>query len=516
LDPSAHDHVWTVPAAPGGTGPGEARQITTGRFDEGAPVWSRDGSRLYFLSDRVPESYYFPPDADVYAVPSSGGAMEPVVDISGPISDVSPSPDGRRFAFHGVINPEKARSYDKVDIFVAGDGAPRDLTADWDADTTNSVASDTHPPRGGGDAETIVWTPDGGAFYAVATERGAANLFRIDAATGAREPFTTGRREIVAFSATPDASRFALTIDDGARMAELYVLDAASRRLARLTSENDALFGELDVSPPEKIVYPSFDGEKIEAWIVKPPRFDPKRKYPLILNVHGGPHVEYGESFFHELQWMAAKGYVVLAPNPRGSGSYGQQFGNSIQYEYPGDDYEDLMAGVDELVRRGGVDETKLGICGGSGGGILTYWAIGRTGRFKAAAAQRAIADWAGFWYGTDYPIFNESWFRKYPFQEIDDYRRRSPVTYADRITTPLLLVEGEDDLRSPANSGGGAMFRALKALRKTTAMVVFPGESHDLSRSGKPSHRIERLQYIVGWFDKYLLGRSVPQLETR
>jgi dipeptidyl aminopeptidase/acylaminoacyl peptidase len=249
--------------------------------------------------------------------------------------------------------------------------------------------------------------------------------------------------------------------------------------------------------------------------VVKPPNFDPSKKYPLILNIHGGPHIEYGEAFFHELQLMAGKGYVVLAPNPRGSASYGQAFGNSIQYNYPGDDYKDLMAGVDELIGRGFIDAKKLGITGGSGGGLLTNWAITQTTRFAAAVSQRSIGDWAGFWYGLDVPIFNASWFRSYPFQDGEDYRRRSPVTYADKIVTPLMLIEGENDLRAPTSSGGGVMFRALKALHKPTAMVVFPGETHELSRSGKPSHRVERLRHIMNWFDKYLQGKAVTNYDS-
>jgi dipeptidyl aminopeptidase/acylaminoacyl peptidase len=326
---------------------------------------------------------------------------------------------------------------------------------------------------------------------------------------------TSGEHEIVAFSATPDASRLALTIDDGSHPGDLYLFETASRRMLRLVGENDALMGSLDVSVPEKISYASFDGTKIDAWVVKPPAFDPKKKYPLILDIHGGPHIEYGETFFHEFQWMAAKGYVVLAPNPRGSASYGQAFGNSIQYVYPGDDYRDLMAGVDELIRRGYVDEKKLGITGGSGGGLLTNWAITRTNRFGAAVSQRSIADWAGWWYDLDVPIFTPVWFRKFPFQDPAEYSRRSPVTYAERVTTPYLTIEGENDLRAPSDSGGGAMFRALKALNKTAAMVLFPGETHELSRSGKPSHRVARLRYIVGWFDKYLEGKPVPDYDA-
>jgi dipeptidyl aminopeptidase/acylaminoacyl peptidase len=244
---------------------------------------------------------------------------------------------------------------------------------------------------------------------------------------------------------------------------------------------------------------------------MKPPGFDPSRRYPLILNIHGGPHAAYGHTFFHEVLWMAAKGYVVLYPNPRGSSSFGQDFGNLIQYRYPGDDYKDLMAGVDELIRRGYVDPGRLGITGGSGGGVLTNWAITQTDRFAAAVSQRSIADWSGFWYTADFTLFNPSWFRAAPWQDPADFAARSAITHVEKVKTPLMLIEGEADHRTPPSDGGEQMFRALKFLRRPVVMVRFPDESHELSRSGKPWHRIERLQHMLAWFDKYLMGKPAP-----
>jgi dipeptidyl aminopeptidase/acylaminoacyl peptidase len=244
--------------------------------------------------------------------------------------------------------------------------------------------------------------------------------------------------------------------------------------------------------------------------VQRPPDFTPGKKYPLILDIHGGPHSAYGYTFDHEFQWMAAKGYVVLYPNPRGSTSYGQEFGNIIQYAYPGDDFKDLMAGVDELIARGWADPDKLGVTGGSGGGVLTNWTIGHTTRFKAAVSQRSIADWRDFWYTADFTLFTTFWFRGAPWEQEADFKARSPITYVDKITTPLMLIEGESDFRTPPGAGGEQMFRALKYLKKTVVMVRFPGETHELSRSGKPVHRVERLQHIVAWFDKYLEGQDI------
>ena len=247
----------------------------------------------------------------------------------------------------------------------------------------------------------------------------------------------------------------------------------------------------------------------------RPPDFDPAKKYPLILDIHGGPHAAYGYIFEHEFQWMAAKGYVVLYPNPRGSTSYGQQFGNVIQYKYPGDDFKDLMAGVDEVIRRGGIDEKKMGVTGGSGGGLLTNWVIGHTDRFAAAVAQRDIASWADWWYTADFTLFQPAWFKTAPFNDTEgDYKARSPLTYINNVKTPLMLVLGEEDSRTPPSAGGEQMFRALKFRKIPTVMVKFPHETHELSRSGQPWHRVERLEHIVGWFDHWLKGVAKPEYE--
>jgi dipeptidyl aminopeptidase/acylaminoacyl peptidase len=296
---------------------------------------------------------------------------------------------------------------------------------------------------------------------------------------------------------------------DDTHVGELYALDTKDRSLRRLTWVNAGMDSGLALSKPEEIWYPSFDGKKIHGWILKPPDFDSSKKYPMILEVHGGPHGAYGNTFTHEFQWMAAKGYVVLYTNPRGSTTYGQDFANVIQYRYPGDDFKDLMAGVDEVVKRGYVDDKRIGITGGSGGGLLTNWAVTQTNRFAAAVSQRSVADWAGFWYTADFSLFTPSWFRGNPMQEAEEFWKRSPVRYADRISTPMMFVEGDEDLRTPPTQGGEAMFRALKAQKKPAVMVRFPGETHELSRSGKPSHRVERLQHIVRWFDRYLKGEK-------
>lgn len=516
LDPAEHSHVWTVPAAMPGEKPATAHQVTSGTFEENAPQWSRDGARIFFTSDRVPESYYYPPDNNYYSVPAAGGALDTVVNIDGPVFGPVLSPDGRAVAFRGWINPRAPRSYQQTDLFVWRAGRAQNLTADYDFDMGGGVLGDQAPPRGGEGSSPDIWTADGRSVIVTTTERGRSNLVRFDAATGARTALTTGDHAILAYTATPDARTFALTIGDPTHLPDVYVLDAQTKKLTQLTHANDSLFAQLKLETPEDFWYPSFDGKKIETWILKPAGFTAGKKYPLILNIHGGPHTAYGYIFFHEMQWMAAKGYVVVYPNPRGSTTYGQDFGNVIQYKYPGDDYRDLMVAVDSLIRRGYVDSTKLGVTGGSGGGLLTDWAVGHTHRFAAAVSQRDVADWLGFWYTADFTLFQPTWFRSTPFRDPQEFLARSPVRYADSVTTPIMFILGEADLRAPPNQGGEAMFRALKYLHKTAVMVRFPGESHELSRSGKPVHRVERLRHILNWFDKYLQGKPTTLYDTR
>jgi len=516
FDPAEHTHIWTVPAGMPGDEPATARQVTSGPFDENVPQWSRDGARLYFASDRVAESYYYPPDNNVYSVPPAGGTLDTIVNIDGPVFGPALAPDGQAVAFRGWVNPRAARSYNQSDLFVWRDGRAKNLTVDYDFDMGGSVLGDQAPPRGGEGSSPNIWTADGKAVIVATTEHGRSNLVRFDAQTGAREPLTTGDHAVLAYTATPDARRFALTIGDPTHLPDVYALDAQTKRLTQVTHVNDSLFAKLRLVTPEDFWYPSFDGKKIETWIMKPVGFTPGKKYPLILNIHGGPHTAYGYIFFHEMQWMAAKGYVVVYPNPRGSTTYGQEFGNIIQYKYPGDDYKDLMIAVDSVIRRGYVDSTKLGVTGGSGGGLLTDWAVGHTHRFAAAVSQRDVADWLGFWYTADFTLFQPSWFRSTPFRDPQEFLTRSPVRYADSVTTPLMFILGEEDLRAPPNQGGEAMFRALKYLHRTTVQVRFPGESHELSRSGKPVHRVERLQHILNWFDKYLLGKPIKLYDVQ
>ncbi len=514
LDYKHPNHIWVVNAPKTGDEKVTPKQLTHGRFDSGGLTWAKDNSRIYFESDQIDEPYYELPSTTIFSVSVTGGEPQKFTSFDMGAGAFTLSPDGKQMAFIGSVT-QPVRSYSQPDLWVMDmtPGAkPRNLTANFDYDIGSGLTGDNVAPRGGG-GSLPVWSTDARSITVVYAKEGKTNLGSFDVASGRLTDVTTGNHAIVNYRAVPDVSKFVLLISTPTRIGDLFLLEKGGQP-KQLTRLNDELFSKLNLTEPEEIWHNSFDGKKIQAWVQKPPDFDPNRKYPLILNIHGGPHAAYGFIFDHEFQWMAAKGYVVLYPNPRGSTSYGQEFGNIIQHNYPGDDYKDLMAGVDELIKRGYIDEKKLGVTGGSGGGLLTNWTITQTTRFAAAVSQRDISSWTDWWYTADFTLFHPSWFKAPPFEDPEDYRRRSPITYVNKIQTPLMLIMGETDWRTPSGPGGEQLFRALKYRRIPTVMVRFPNESHELSRSGQPWHRVERLQHIVGWFDKWIMGVPKPEYD--
>jgi dipeptidyl aminopeptidase/acylaminoacyl peptidase len=515
LDPKRHSHIWVLEVPTSSDEMPKPMQLTSGNFDEGQLVWApNDGSRIYFLTRRIDEPYYELPSTDIYSAPSAGGSAEKLTTVPMGIHDMVLSPDGRKMAFHGSIT-QPVRSYSQPDLWVmdvAHDAQPKNLTANYDFDMGSSVFGDNAAPRGG-HGRSLYWSADGRSLFDTIEKQGRTPIVRVDAQTGAITELTRGDQAVLDFSVSPQGDAVVALVSTAVMIGDLFSVASDGSQI-RLTDFNGKLWSQLNLTAPEEINYSSFDGKRIQGWIQKPPDFDPQKKYPLILDIHGGPHAAYGWVFDHEFQWMAAKGYVVLYVNPRGSTSYGQEFGNIIQYHYPGDDYKDLMIGVDELLKRGYIDKKKLGVTGGSGGGVLTNWTITQTDRFAAAVSQRDISNWASWWYTADFTLFQPNWFKGPPFEDPQDYNDRSAITYVKNIHTPVLFVLGESDYRTPQDSGGEQLFRALKYLKRPTAMVVFPRETHELSRSGEPWHRIERLEHIVGWFDKWMMGVPHPEYD--
>jgi len=517
-DPKHPAHIWTIRAPRNADEKVQPKQITFGRFDEGNVVWSKDGAQIYFVSLHVDEPYYEQPKSELYSIGANGGNAKKINMIEMDMGQLSLSPDGKQLAFVASVTTP-VNSYTQPDLWIVDltpNAKPRNLTDKFDFDIGDGPFGDNSPPRAGGRSAPI-WSPDGRSLVEIYGKQGKAILASFDVATGAATDLVNGNQAISRARASRDGSEIVYTVSTPTRVGDLFLLDRQSLNAQpqQLTDVNKELFLKLNLTEPEEISYKSFDGKTIQAWVQKPPDFNAAKKYPLILNIHGGPHAAYGYIFEHEFQWMAAKGYVVLFPNPRGSTTYGQDFGNVIQYHYPGDDFKDLMAGVDEVVRRGYVDEKKLGVTGGSGGGLLTNWVVGHTTRFAAAVAQRDIASWAHWWYTADFTLFQPAWFKGPPFDEEQDFKARSPITYIKDVKTPMMFILGEADYRTPPGAGGEEMFRALKFRKIPTVMVRFPNESHELSRSGQPWHRVERLQSIVGWFDHWLLGVAKPEYEV-
>ena len=523
-DPKHPTHIWIVTAPHSAEEKVKPRQLTTGRFDEESAIWSKDGSQIYFTSSRIDEPYYELPRTDLYSIARAGGNPVKITTIDlntqfGPDSGaLSLNPDGKQVAFVASTT-QPINSYTEPNLWVLDllpNAKPRNLTANLDLDVGGFLIADSGPPRARG-RNAPIWTSDGKSLIEVYAKEGKANVALFDAATGSVKDLTSGNQGVMSFRATPDGSKLIYIVSTPTRINDLFVLDRATPGASpkQLTHINDELFAKLNLTEPEEIWYDSFDGKHIQAWLQKPPDFDAHKKYPLILNIHGGPHTAYGYIFDHEFQWMAAKGYVVLYPNPRGSTSYGEEFANIIQYHYPGDDYKDLMASVDDAIKRGYINDKKLGVTGGSGGGLLTNWVVGQTSRFAAAVAQRDIASWEDWWYSGDFTLFQPNWFKAPPFEEADDYRARSPISYINNVKTPMMFILGETDYRTPPSAGGEQMFRALKFRKIPTVMVRFPNESHELSRSGQPWHRVERLQHIVGWFDHWLMDVPKPEYDV-
>ncbi|HEX8252899.1 MAG TPA: S9 family peptidase, partial [Thermoanaerobaculia bacterium] len=471
-DPKRPAHIWTITAPRTADEKVQPKQLTSGRFAESDAMWSKDGTQILFTSRRVDEPYYEPQTSELYSVAAAGGEPARIAIVPMGMSDPVLSPDGKQVAFVASTT-EPVRSYTQPDLWVldlAPNAQPRNLTGAFDFDVTNPVFGDNSSPRAGGDTPPV-WSADGKSIYQIFSREGRTNIGRFDTTSGALTEVTKGDHATLRFSITPDGSKLVYLLSTPTRIGDLFAIDGNSAP-RQLTDVNRELFAQLNLTEPEEIWYESFDGKRVQAWVQKPPAFDAKKKHPLILNIHGGPHAAYGFVFSHEFHWMAAKGYVVLYPNPRGSTTYGQEFGNIIQHRYPGDDYKDLMIGVDELIKRGYVDDKKLAVTGGSGGGLLTNWTITHTDRFAAAVAQRDIADWESWWYSADFTLFQPTWFKGPPFEQEEDFESRSPIKYVNNVKTPTMFVLGENDTRTPPESGGEQMFRALKFRKIPTVMV--------------------------------------------
>ena len=500
-------HLFLVPV-----GGGEAMQLTDGDWDDADPAWSPSGAHLAFVSSRADDRWRIPaPDLYTVAVEDGkAGALRQLTD--GTLGCASPawSPDGRSIAFLGSL---KLRSAGQVDVYSISAGAEQaaatNLTADFEGcfmDWTNTDcdARDEHL------SPVPVWSSDGTTLYALASHRGATRLYALSPTSLAGQdpvPLTSGEVHVRDFSIDKAGQRAAVLLGTPNRAPEVFLYStSAGGDILPLTSVNDALFSQLSLASLEYMPYTGAEGWPMDGWILKPSGFDAAQKYPLIVQMHGGPHTQYGYGFFHEMQVQAANGYVVLFTNPRGSTGYGRAFSLAVRGSWGETDSLDIMAGVDALVGRGYVDERRLGVTGGSYGGFMTNWLIGHyPDRFQAAVTDRSVYNLVSDFGSGDLGwSFADDELDVTPWDDLDRYLQRSPMTWVKNIHTPLLIIHSEQDLRCNIEQAE-QLFAALKYLGREVLFVRFEGQSHGLSRGGHPKLRLERLRQGLSWFEKYL-----------
>ena len=480
-------HLFVIPSE-GGT----PRQLTSGRFHHGGRIsWSPDSKSILLSANRNADWEYEPLETDVYEVNLADAGIKRLTSRNGPDAAPVVSPDGKLVAYVGFDDRYQFYQVTRLHVMNRDGSAARVVTTGLDRDVSGHVF------RADGRGLLIQYDDQGNTKVAHVTLDGELRILAGDVGGGSLDrPYSGG-----SFSPAANGS-FAFTVSRPDHPGEVAVSEGAGSP-RRLTNLNEDLFGHKELGAVEEIRYDSsHDKRKIHGWIVKPPGFDPEKKYPLIVEIHGGPVANYGDRFGADPQLYAAAGYVVLYTNPRGSDSYGEEFGNLIHHDYPGDDYFDLMSGVDAVLARGYVDAENLFVTGGSGGGVLTAWLVGRTDRFRAAVSAKPVINWYSFVLTADQNyFFAKYWFPGFPWDHADHYLKRSPLSLVGNVTTPTMLITGEEDYRTPI-SEAEQYYQALKFRKIPTALVRVPGAPHDIAH--RPSQLVAKAASILAWFERH------------
>jgi dipeptidyl aminopeptidase/acylaminoacyl peptidase len=485
------------------------KRITNTRYSHTGVTVSPDGQWVAFVADHAlrPDSVVvmeadslarLPFDrkrddvdrnsSDIYVIPIAGGTPRKVATFFGDEGGIAWSPDSKRIAFVAAQGRMKS---DRLWVVPVAGGSPVDLLGTF-----------KYEPQ------QIAWQPDG-SIAMVTSVGGSSAVYRIDPDTKKMTPVLSGRRRINGFSTDAKATRVAYVVTDITRPTELYVANADGSGERKLTGFNDKLVSEVAFSDAERFVYPSVGGLEIEGWLMKPYGYEPGKKYPVVLYIHGGPHSAYGETWFDEFQNLAAAGMFVLFTNPRGSSGYGADFTMSIRGRWGAEDYQDLMKAVDIASKRADVDSTRMGVTGGSYGGFMTAWITTKTTRFKAAQADRMISDWL-YWYGaSDAQGLTEFEFFGKPWDNFAMYDSLSPIRHVTKVKTPTLIVQSEEDFRTPMGNAE-IWFMALKKQGVPVELVRYPRSTHELSRSGEPWLLVDRLGRLRQWFVYWLKDRPM------
>ena len=473
---------------------GAPRQVTNGNFpnggDEFGPArasWSPDGKFMLVSANRHPESDHEYFDTEVYEFSVSDGALRALTNRKGPDNAATVSPNGKFVAYTGFDDRYQGHQTTKLYLMNRDGSGSRSLSDKLDRDV-----------------QSPEWASDSSGIYFLYNDQG-------DTKIGFSSP--DGNFKKIADHVASSTSAYgggSFSVSRTGSLAFTYgrpdnpgdVAISTNGAMKVLTALNQELLQQKVPGRVEEIWYESSkDKRKIQGWIIQPPGFDPSKKYPLILEIHGGPFGDYGDRFDFEKQVWAAMGYVVLYTNPRGSTSYGEEFANLIHHAYPGDDFDDLNSGVDAVVAKGYIDTNNLFVTGGSGGGVLTAWTIEHTDRFRAAACLYPVINWYSFVLTSDIPWTAKYWFPGNPWENTDNYMKRSLTDQVAKVKTPTLIMTGEADHRTPI-SEAEQFYAALKLLNVEAVLVRVPEEPHGISR--RPSHHITKMLYVAGWFEQH------------
>jgi dipeptidyl aminopeptidase/acylaminoacyl peptidase len=506
-------HVWVADAKDGKT-----RQITNGDYDHHSLCWSPDGRQIAFFSNRSADPDVTPYEIDLWTAQVRKAQarrlrhhLRKIPTPKGYKGNTAWSPDGKYIAYTGHVsaNDPWIPRNERVWIVPAnGIGAARNLTASLDRTVGNSIICDTRDAFAGGAAP--IWSADSRRLFFVVSDNGSAQLCSVRVDGGEVKWLTSGAQDVFGYSADKRGETFALAIATPTELGELFFFENPQQRAhetapLRLTNLTTPFRSSVRVSPPEEVWVRSFDGTKIQGWILCPPDFNPRKKYPLVFYIHGGPHAMYGNAFFHEFQMLAARGYVVMFTNPRGSMGREEKFAAVIRGDWGNVDYQDLMACADYAARLRYVDSKRMACAGGSYGGYMTNWIVGHTNRFKCAITDRSVVNLVSFAGTSDFPFRDNGYWKGNAWKDTATLVKHSPLTYAANVRTPLLIIHSEGDLRCPI-SQAEEFYTALKKLGREALFVRYPQEtSHGMSRSGPPDLRIHRLKQIVEWLDKHL-----------
>lgn len=479
---------------------GNLEQITEGATDHFLQSWSPDGEWIAVTADEsgdLDQSFCL----DVFLINTSSKERKKITNGTGYFGNVSWSPNSRFLGFTGHEREYENATLSRLWVYDFQSDHFTCLTGEMDMMVGDLAIGDFQQ---GAATPGIIWCADNESFYFLATDNGNTVVY-FGNLSGEIYPALLDNQHIYGLSIESQGERAIVALSRPTFPGELFELHVPTGEMRQLTDVNKEVLGELTLSDPEPFSFTATDGLEVKGWLMKPAQYEEGKQYPLIVEIHGGPHAMYANTYFHEFQLLAAQGFGVMYINPRGSHGYGQDFVNAVRGDYGGNDYQDIMDGLDHvLAHYHFIDKEKLGVTGGSYGGFMTNWIVGHTDRFKAAVTQRSISNWISFYGVSDIGYYFTEWQIQADLSDIQTLWKHSPLAYVEHINTPLLILHGEKDYRCPIEQAE-QLFIALKRKGKETKFIRFPEANHELSRSGKPSLRISRLTYITDWFNQYL-----------